>query len=64
MGSLLVLVISALFIICCRKFTFKKGHYRTKEAKLAADNINTVDEALAAADTDLTEGRKNREWWL
>ncbi|KAM3186642.1 hypothetical protein ACTXT7_003895 [Hymenolepis weldensis] len=63
-GSLLVLVILALFIICCRKFTFKKGYYRTKEAKLAADNINTVDEALAAADTDLIEGRTNREWWL
>nr|CUU99120.1 hypothetical transcript [Hymenolepis microstoma] len=63
-GSLLVLIILAIFIVCCRKFTFKKGKYRTKEAKIAADNVSTVDEVLAAANTDLPDARTKREWWL
>lgn len=60
----MVLIILALLIVCYRKFTFKKGHYRTQEAKQAAENVSTVDEALAAVNSDLPEARTNREWWL
>ncbi|VDD79184.1 unnamed protein product [Mesocestoides corti] len=63
-GSLLVLIMLALFIICCRNFTLKKGDYKTKEAKQGAGHVSTVDEALAAPDADLPDARTNKEWWL
>ena len=63
-GSILLLVVVALIILCCRKFTLKRGHYRTKEARQTANNVATVDEALAAPNSDFPEARTSKEWWL
>ncbi len=63
-GCTLVLIILILFIICCRNFTFKKGDYKTKEAKLGTRNVNTVDEVLAAPQEGLPGAKSSKEWWL
>lgn len=63
----MALVVFVLCVICCRNFTFKKGVYKTKEAKgKDVSDVTAVDEALTSAPdrTGLPEATTSKEWWL